>query len=286
MVTRRGQEGAPARPGPAVTATEAGGAVVEEFPYGLGPPDGILALRYPPTAGVVTDFPESRNDFVHQVYFSPDGVLAVGRGGTTAFAGPTQAVWVRQGVIAEVTALEVQTVVRLCVRRAPDELLRHEATVLAMSPAAVDAVNRLVRPGTDERAGLAARAVLLDQLAGSPADPIEHGAAAPGPAQAVARALTLDPADRTSLPGWAERLHVSAKTLQREFERVYGLSFSAWRTRTRLEASRAMLSRWSVTETAHRVGYATASSYVAAFTRAYGEPPGRHAHRAVDVRAS
>lgn len=286
MVTRRGQEGAPARPGPAVTATQAGGAVVEEFPYGLGPPDGILALRYPPTGGVVTDFPESRNDFVHQIYFSPDGVLAVGRGGTAAFAGPTSAVWVRQGVVAEVTALEVQTVVRLCVRRAPDELVRHEATVLAISPAAVEAVTRLVRPGTDERAGLAARAVLLDQLAGSPADPIGYGSAELGPAGAVARALALDPADRTSLPGWAERLHVSPKTLQREFERVYGLSFSTWRTRTRLQASRAMLSRWSVTETAHRVGYATASSYVAAFTREYGEPPGRHAHRAVDVRAS
>lgn len=145
-MTRRGQEPAAARPGPAVTATQAGGAVVEEFPYGLGPPDGILALRYPPTGGVVTDFPESRNDFVHQVYWSPDGVLAVGRGGTAAFAGPTSAVWVRQGVVAEVTALEVQTVVRLCVRRAPDELVRHEATVLAISPAAVEAVTRLVRP--------------------------------------------------------------------------------------------------------------------------------------------
>ncbi|WP_436702256.1 helix-turn-helix transcriptional regulator [Nocardioides sp. BYT-33-1] len=276
----------PARPGPAVTATEAGGAVVEEFPYGLGPPDGILALRYPPTAGVVTDFPESRNDFVHQIYLSPDGVIAIGRGGTSAFAGPTHAVWVRQGVVAEVTALEVQTVVRLCVRRAPEELLRHEATVLALSPAALEAVARLVRPGTDERAGLAARGVLLAELAASPADPIGFASAALGPAQAVARALTLDPADRTGLTGWAERLHVSAKTLQREFERVYGMSFSAWRTRTRLEASRAMLSRWSVTETAHRVGYATASSYVAAFTRAYGEPPGRHAHRAVDAQAS
>ncbi len=285
MVSRRGQDRTPSSPTPSVTATQAGRAVVEEFAYGLGPPDGILALRYPP-ADVITDFPESRNDFVHQVYWSPDGVVAVNRGGTAAFAGPGHAVWVRQGVVAEVTALDVQTVTRFCVRRAPEGLTRHDATVLAMTPRAVAAATALVRPGTDEAGGLAARVVLLDELAGSPADPVGYGCADLGPARAVARALSLDPGDRTSLAGWAERLHISPKTLQREFERAFGTSFSTWRTRTRLQASLAMLSRWSVTETAHRVGYATASSYVAAFTREYGEPPARHAGRADGARAS
>jgi len=271
--TSRGQS-LPSTPAAPATATEAGEAVVEEYPYGLGPPDGILALRYPPV-GTITDFPESRNDFVHQLFWSPDGVLAVDRGGATAFAGPEQAVWVKRGAVAEVTALDVQTVVRLCVRRAPAELTGRAATVLALSDAAAAAAARLVQRTTDESTGLEARRELLAELAASPADPLTYGGAAPGPVRTITRALAIDPADATSLQEWAQRLHVSTKTLQREFDRVHATSFSTWRTRTRLQASRAMLHRWSVAETAHRVGYATASAYVAAFTREYGESPGR-----------
>nr|WP_238154773.1 AraC family transcriptional regulator [Kribbella soli] len=57
----------------------------------------------------------------------------------------------------------------------------------------------------------------------------------------VARALTNDPADPTSLDEWAGRLHMSAKTLQRDF----------------------------------RVGYSSASAYIAAFRRTFGRTPGQ-----------
>ena len=58
------------------SATAAGEIAVEEYGYGLGPPDGILVLRYPPRF-TVPDFPEERDDFLHQIFWSPDGVLTL-----------------------------------------------------------------------------------------------------------------------------------------------------------------------------------------------------------------
>src|SRR3546814_16373071 len=74
---------------------------------------------------------------------------------------------------------------------------------------------------------------------------------------------------------WAARRHVSTKTLQRDIEREFDASFTALRTRIRLKAAAALLHGHSVTETAHLVGYSSASSFVAAFTREFGETPGR-----------
>jgi AraC-like DNA-binding protein len=105
-----------------------------------------------------------------------------------------------------------------------------------------------------------------------------------GYAVTVARALTRDPADPTSLGEWADRLHVSTKTLQRDFEREYGMAYTRWRTVLRLKASRVLLERHPVAEVAHRVGYASPSAFVAAFAREYGCTPGRHATRREPVR--
>lgn len=266
-----------------MTASAVGEVEVEEYGYGLGPPTGMLVLRYPPH-GPVVDFPESRNDFVHQVFWSPDGLLAVRRGATTDFLGPEHALFVRRGVMSELSALDHQTVLRVCLRQVPRHLDVHAAARYAIDQEAASALLSVVRPGVSEDAGLAARSTLLAGL--TDAEPVAHQPSTSGPAPTVAGALLRNPADPTSLATWAARLHVSPKTLQRDFEREYGRSFSSWRTATRLRASTAMLSRWSVTETAHRVGYSSASAYVAAFTREYGEPPGRHSERTMHGRAS
>jgi AraC-like DNA-binding protein len=97
----------------------------------------------------------------------------------------------------------------------------------------------------------------------------------PGFAATVARALSRDPADATELREWAARLHVSVKTLQRDFMREYGKSYTRWRTELRLRASQVLLQTQPVAEVAHRVGYATPSAFIAAFAREYGYTPGR-----------
>jgi AraC-like DNA-binding protein len=108
---------------------------------------------------------------------------------------------------------------------------------------------------------------------------VSSGAAAGGLAATVARALLQNPADRTELREWAARLHVSMKTLQRDFVREYGISYRRWRTQLRLRISRVLLETQPVAEVAHRVGYASPSAFIAAFAREYGYTPGRRSAR-------
>ncbi|MDT0200884.1 AraC family transcriptional regulator [Nocardioides sp. AE5] len=259
-----------------LTASDVGEITVEDYGYGLGPPNGILVLRYPPAA-TIPDFPEGRDDFLHQVFFSPDGALVVRRGETSHFLSSTEMLWVRRGAVIEVRGLGLQTVLRTCVREAPARLTRHGAAVLAPSRQVRERILALARPGVSQAEGLQARAEILEGLCASPAAEVEHAASAPmTPARAVARALRVDPADPTGLTAWAEQLHVSPKTLQRDIERQFGLTFTTLRTQIRLRAALALLPGLSVTETAHRVGYGSASAFVAAFTREFGQSPGRY----------
>jgi len=258
------------------TATAVGEITVQEFGYGLGPPNGIMVLRYPP-GQTIPDFPEAREDFLHQVFWSPDGVLAVRRGETSRFVSSREMLWVRRGVVTEVRGLGVQTVLRVCLRQAPAALTSLPAAALAPEEHVGTRLLRIARPGVSEAEGLRTRVEMLDALSASPAVEIDHVGAGDTPAHMVARALLANPADATSLADWAARLHVSAKTLQRDLEREFAVTFTALRTRIRLKAAVAMLADRSVTETAHLVGYASASAFVAAFTREFGKSPGRYA---------
>lgn len=105
----------------------------------------------------------------------------------------------------------------------------------------------------------------------------------PRPAQVVARALTIDPGDPTTLEEWASRLHVSSKTLQRDFRREFGVPYSEVRSMLRLRAATVLLEDMSVTQVAARVGYSSTSTFVQAYVRARGVTPGavRRQHRAV-----
>lgn len=256
-------------------ASSVGEITVQEFGYGLGPPSGILVLRYPP-GRFVPDFPENREDFLHQIFWSPDGVMLVRRGDSSHFIPSGQMLWIRTGVVAEVRGLRSQTVLRVCVRAAPPALTALAAATVTPSEEVQTRLLGLAKPGVDEVEALRARVEILEDLAGSPAMALDHLAVDDTPARVVARALLGNPADATRLTGWAERLHVSAKTLQRDIDRVYGTSFTTLRTRIRLRAAVAYLKGGSVTETAHLVGYASASAFVSAFTREFGRTPGAY----------
>lgn len=247
----------------------------EEFGHGIGRPDGILVLRYRSTG--LLDLGSMRQDYLHQLYWVPDGLLAATRAGVPVFSGPGEAFWAGRGVEHEVRASGQAVVYRVCLREAPPALRDCRAGAVRVEDAAADEVVGLARTGVSLDDALAARARLFAAL--RPAEEAEadavHARGGRGYALVVARALARDPADPTDLAGWARRLHVSTKTLQRDVERSYGLSWTRWRTRVRLHAARALLATQPVGATAARVGYASASAFVAAYAREFGRTPGK-----------
>ncbi|PSL07030.1 AraC family transcriptional regulator [Haloactinopolyspora alba] len=245
----------------------------EEYGYGLGRPDGIFVLKYR-SAGTL-EFGESRQDFLHQLYWSPDALLSTSHGLNTQFVGPSEAFWVQRAVSHEVRAADEGTVYRVCLREVPGSLDGVRAGAASIDDEAGRLLRTIARPGHDEDRALAARARILAGLGGSTREFVGHHATGSGHAMTVARAMAHDPGDPTALSEWAARLHISVKTLQRDFDREFGMPYSRWRTELRLRAARALVQTQPVTAVARRVGYASTSAFVAAFAARFGHTPRR-----------
>ncbi|MFJ8742363.1 helix-turn-helix domain-containing protein [Embleya sp. NPDC127516] len=247
----------------------------DAFGYGLGQPAGILVLHYR-TAGPL-GFGAVRNDLVHQLYWSPDGMLSAVHGGRSWFTAPGEGFWAEQAVSHEVRAADRQTVYRICLREVPESLAGLRTGHVAIGPEAERLVQEIATPGYDERRALEARTRILRDLAPLTADIADECANGKGFARAVARAMSHNPADPTRLDEWAARLHISPKTLQRDFVREFGMSFTRRRTLLRLGVARALLVAEPVSVVARRVGYSSVSAFVLAFAKEYGCPPGQYA---------
>lgn len=253
----------------------------DAFGYGLGRPEGILVMQYR-TAGPV-GFGAVRQDLLHQLYWSPDGMLSAVQGGRSCFTATGEGFWVEQAVSHEVRAADRQIVYRICLREVPDSLTGLRAGHVAIGPEAARLIQEIAVPEYDEARALEARARILRDLAPVTADIVARCANGKGFARAVARAMSHDPADATRLDEWAARLHISPKTLQRDFVREFGMSFTRHRTVLRLGVARALLAGEPVAVVARRVGYASVSAFVLAFSKEYGCPPGRYARARRDA---
>lgn len=245
----------------------------DEYGYGLGRLDGILVLKYQ-SAGRI-DFPESRVDFLHQFYWSPGGTLSTRSGTDARFVGPGEAFWAHRAVTHEVGTAGRHPVYRVCLRQVPAALEGLRAGAVSIDDEAARLVEAIARPGCGEPEALAARERILSGLGALGREAVGRRARGSGFARTVARTLSHDPGDRTELAEWAGRLHISVKTLQRDFEREFGMPYSQWRARFRLAAARVLLETRPVGEVAHRVGYASTSAFIAAFSKEFGCTPGR-----------
>ncbi|MCM2389667.1 AraC family transcriptional regulator [Streptomyces albipurpureus] len=246
----------------------------DEYGYGLGRPSGILVFRYR-SAGAM-EFGANRQDFLHQLYWSPDGMLSTVYGRHSRFVGPQEAFWSERAVNHEVRAADRQTVYRICLRQTPEALTDLRIGPVEVGREAARLIQMIGSPGCGESEALIAREQIMAALLPSPCDVTALGATGHGHALAVARVLSHDPGDATPLDEWAARLHISTKTLQRDFLREFGMSYTHWRTGLRLRTARVLLGTEPVTTVARRVGYASPSAFVMAFAKEYGLTPGRY----------
>jgi AraC-like DNA-binding protein/mannose-6-phosphate isomerase-like protein (cupin superfamily) len=91
----------------------------------------------------------------------------------------------------------------------------------------------------------------------------------------VALALVKDPGRRDSVEQLAASVGVSARTLRRIFAAEVGMSVAGWRLDCRLAVAREHLRAGaSVASTARRVGFATTTGFIRAFSRTEGRTPG------------
>lgn len=67
--------------------------------------------------------------------------------------------------------------------------------------------------------------------------------------------------------------------IEKIFKKAYGISVIHYRNRKRMDAALQMLQKYSVSETAHLLGYSSIYTFSNAFRTAYGRSPSKYVHR-------
>lgn len=213
----------------------------------------------------------------HQLAWAAAGVLTVDIGGHSWVLPPTLALWIPTGVphTTSTTRPSLMRSVYLPPEHCPVRWT--EPTVVAVGPLLRELVTHLGTPELEPAARGRAEAVLFDLLRPVGVTTIEVPMPTDPRARRVAEALIARPADPRALAEWGHAVGASSRTLARLFSTETGMSFGRWRTRARLRAGlEHMAANRPLTAVAHHVGYATPSSFVAAFRQETGRTPGAY----------
>lgn len=211
----------------------------------------------------------------HQLVWARSGVVTVGVGDTTWVLPPSRALFVPAEVPHTTAGASVADLHSLYLRPERCPPLWTEPTVLAASPMFAALVGHLSRDLPDDVRGRA-EAVLFDVLQPAPVASAELTWPTDDRARRVADALAADPADDRDTAAWARVAGTSERTLSRLFVAQTGVGFGRWRTRLRVRRALELLGAGTpVAVAGRRVGYGTASAFIAAFRREVGVTPSR-----------
>ncbi|WP_372070297.1 helix-turn-helix transcriptional regulator (plasmid) [Tistrella mobilis] len=159
-------------------------------------------------------------------------------------------------------------------------LLPDSCCTLSLSPLVREMVDRLAQEPADypadSHAARLAR-VTLDELAGMPRERFNLPISSHPKIRAIADALTLDPADRSTLGDWAKRVAMSERSLARLMIRETGLTFGRWRQQLHLiVALRTLAAGTAVQNVAVELGYESVNAFIAMFKKALGSTPAQY----------
>ncbi|MES5821234.1 helix-turn-helix transcriptional regulator [Streptomyces sp. RG80] len=211
----------------------------------------------------------------HQLAWSARGLLRVRSEQGVWLLPPTLALWIPAGV-RHATESEGDAIMRS--PYVDPACCPHigwgEPTVVTVTALLRALIDRLVGTDLAPDARSRAEAVLFDELRPVPVTSVSAPRPRDPRAREVADGLRADPADARTLADWGTRVGASARTLARLFVAETGLAFGQWRERLRMQAAMPHLAAGLPVEpVARRVGYASASSFTAAFHRVVGVTP-------------
>jgi AraC-like DNA-binding protein/quercetin dioxygenase-like cupin family protein len=223
--------------------------------------------------------PPHRHDRA-QLLAVTSGSIAVIADGSTFVAPPQSAVWVPPNTIHETRHLASTRLRTLYIAAdaAPD--VCRQTTVIQVGPLMRELIDVVVaRPRLYDEDGADGRivSVLLDQLAGAAALPLNLPMPNSAPLLRIATRLLDRPADVPLLSDMAIATAMSPRTLERQFKLETGLSLRSFRRQARLLRSLELLSSdMPVGRVSDRLGFGEPSAFIAMFRSAFGVTPGRY----------
>jgi AraC-like DNA-binding protein len=213
----------------------------------------------------------------HQLAWAAHGVLTVVAEAGTWVLPPSRALWIPAGAAHETIASERSTMRTLYLHPRLRPIASDAPRPVRVTRLLAALIEHLDDPSLDSGGRARAEALLFDLLEPVEIATIEVTMPADERALEVARALVAHPADARNLAQWGRAVGASGRTLTRAFLAGTGIPFARWRTTLRLQAALPLLAAGEpVASVAGRVGYETASAFVAAFRRHTGVTPGAY----------
>lgn len=188
---------------------------------------------------------------------------------------PQHAVWIPGGMPHSNRATDNA---RICFLFIEPEAARmpQQCCTLAVSPLVRELIQHLATQGAGAST---ARVVdlLLELLVAAPVQQLHLPVSDHPKIRRMARALSKDPSDRTSLAQWSECLAMSERSLARLVTQETGLSFGRWRQQLHILVALRQLSEGAtVQQVAGNLGYDSVTAFITMFKKALGQPPGRY----------
>ncbi|ANT53626.1 AraC family transcriptional regulator [Mesorhizobium amorphae] len=148
---------------------------------------------------------------------------------------------------------------------------------LSISPLLRELIIELSDCAPDEPRGDRLAGMLLAELPLMPVQQLHLPISAEPRLRRIAEALADDPADRSTLAEWANRVALSESSLARLVVKETGLSFGHWRQQLHLiVAIRELASGASVQQVSGDLGYGSVTAFITMFKKALGMPPARY----------
>lgn len=119
--------------------------------------------------------------------------------------------------------------------------------------------------------------VLLDELSLMPEEQLNLPVSDHPKIRLIEKALTSNPADRSTLSEWAARVALSERSLTRLMLQETGLSFGRWRQQLQLIiALRELAGGAAVQHVSEVLGYESVTAFILMFRKALGQTPARY----------
>ena len=133
------------------------------------------------------------------------------------------------------------------------------------------------RAHDDEPNGRLLTKLLLAELPRMPVQELHLPISSEPRLRRIAAALADNPADRSTLAEWADRVALSESSLARLVAKETGLTFGRWRQQLHLiVALRELASGASVQQISADLGYESVTAFITMFKKALGKPPAKY----------
>ncbi|GAY12177.1 helix-turn-helix domain-containing protein [Pseudonocardia sp. N23] len=213
----------------------------------------------------------------HQLIYVSTGVLAIRTARGAWVASSDRAVWVPAGIWHEHRFYGRTSLHSLGFPVDDAPLPDDSPTVLAVGGLLRELLIACTEPGLPVPESQRLRAVLADRLRRAVVQPLVLPTPTDPRLVDACRLVESDLRKPVGLTELARSVGAGERTLTRLFRTEFGMTYPQWRTAIRVFHAMIHLAEGAtVTATAHRCGFATASAFVDTFARTMGHTPGAH----------